>query len=151
MENKYEKTKNLSSKNFKRIIGVKRNIFNEMAIVLAMAFALKHKQGGRNPKLSIENQLLLTLEYWRQYVTFAELGFNYGVSESVAHDIVTWVENVLIQSGKYALPGKKAFLDDRSLEIVLLDVTENPIERPKKNENATYTGRQRRKNTQSKR
>ena len=119
-----------------------------MAIVLAMAFALKHKQGGRNPKLSIENQLLLTLEYWRQYVTFAELGFNYGVSESVAHDIVTWVENVLIQSGKFALPGKKAFLDDRSLEVVLLDVTENPIERPKKNENATYTGQQRRKNTQ---
>jgi hypothetical protein len=50
MENKYEKTKKLSSKNFKRIIGVKRNIYNEMAIVLAMAFALKQKKGGRNPK-----------------------------------------------------------------------------------------------------
>jgi len=148
MENKYEKSKSLSSKNFKRIIGVKRKIFNEMAIVLAMSYALKHEKGGRPSKLSIENQLMLALEYWRQYVTFAELGFNYGVSESVAHDIVTWVENVLIQSGKYALPGKKAFLDDRSLEIVLLDVTESQVERPKKKENATCTGQPRRKNTQ---
>jgi len=148
MENKYEKSKNLSSKNFKRIIGVKRNIFNEMSRVLAMAFALKHEQGGRNPKLSIENQLMLTLEYWRQYVTFAELGFNYGVAESTAHDIVVWVEDVLVKSGKYALPGKKAFLDDRSLEIVLLDVTESPVERPKKNGNEICTGPQRRKSTQ---
>jgi hypothetical protein len=81
-------------------------------------------------------------------VTFAELAFNYVVSESVAHDIVTWVENVLIQSGKFALPGKKAFLDDRSLEVVLLDVTESPVERPKKKENATCTGVRRRKSTQ---
>ena len=148
MENKYEKSKSLSSKNFKRIIGVKRKIFNEMAKVLAMSYALKHEKGGRPTKLSIENQLLLALEYWRQYVTFAELGFNYGVSESVAHDTVTWVENVLIQSGKYALPGKKAFVDDRSLEIVLLDVTESPVERPKKKESEICTGPPRRKNTQ---
>jgi hypothetical protein len=148
MGNKYEKSKNLSSKNFKRIIGVKRNIFNEMAIVLAMSFALKHKQGGRNPKLSIENQLMLTLEYWRQYVTFAELGFNYGVAESTAHDIVEWVEDVLVKSGKFALPGKKALLDERGLEIVLLDVTESPIERPQKKENGICTGQPRRKSTQ---
>jgi len=148
MENKYEKSKNLSSKNFKRIIGIKRKIFNEMSRVLAMAYALKHKQGGRNPKLSIENQLMLTLEYWRQYVTFAELGFNYGVAESTAHDIVVWVEDMLIKSGKYSLPGKKAFTDDRGLEIVLLDVTESPIERPKKKENEIYTGQPRRKSIQ---
>jgi len=148
MENKYEKSKSLSSKNFKRIIGIKRNIFNEMARVLAMSFALKHKQGGRNPKLSIENQLMLALEYWRQYVTFAELGFSYGVAESTAHDIVVWVEDVLVKSGKYALPGKKALLDDKDLEIVLLDVTESPIERPKKNGSGICTGPQRRKNIQ---
>jgi hypothetical protein len=148
MENKYEKSKNLSSKNFKRIIGVKRKIFNEMSLVLAMAYALKHKQGGRKPKMSIENQLMLALEYWRQYVTFAELGFNYGVAESTAHDIVVWVEDVLVKSGKYALPGKKALLDDRGLEIVLLDVTESAVERPKKNGNEICTGPPRRKSTQ---
>jgi hypothetical protein len=80
-------------------------------------------------------------------VTFAELAFSYGVSESAAHDIVTWAENVLIQSGKFALPGKKALLDDKSLEIVLVDVTESPAERPKKKENGICTGQPGRKST----
>lgn len=147
MENKFEKTKRLSDAKFKRIIGVKRITFEAMVKVLEKAFAEKHKQGGRTPKLSIENQLLLALEYWRQYGTFAELGFAYGVAESTAHDITVWVENTLIESGEFALPGKKALLDeDSEIEIILVDVTESPIERPKKNrENPTP---ERRKSTQ---
>jgi hypothetical protein len=134
MENKYEKSQKLSSANFKRIIGVKRKTFEEMVSALKTAYVLKHKQGGRNPKLTLENQLMLTLEYLRQYITFAELGFNYGVAESTAYEIVIWVEDTLIKCGKFSLPGRKALLEDRSLEIVLLDVMESPIERPKKNE-----------------
>lgn len=137
MENKYEKSKTLSSKSFRRIIGIKRKTFEVMTKILSAAYAFKHENGGRPPKLSIENQLMLALEYWRQYITFAELGFNYGVAESTAHDITVWVEDVLIKSGKFSLPGKKALLDDRSLEIVLLDVMESPIERPEKNKSNT--------------
>jgi hypothetical protein len=148
MENKYEKSEKLSSANFKRIIGVKRKTFEEMVTELKMAYTLKHKQGGRNPKLTLENQLMLTLEYLRQYITFAELGFSYGVAESTAHDIVIWVEDTLIKCGKFSLPGRKALLDDRSLEIVLLDVMESPIERPKKNESKKSITPARRKDTQ---
>ena len=134
MGNRYERAKKLSNTKFKRIIGIKRKTFDEMALILAVAFAEKHKSGGRNPKLTIEEKLLLALEYWRQYVTFAELGFDYGVAESTAHDITVWVENVLIKSGKFSLPGKKALLEDKMLEIVLVDVTESQIERQKKTE-----------------
>jgi hypothetical protein len=148
MENKYEKSKQLSNKNFKRIIGVKRKTFEEMAAELRMEYAKKHEKGGRNPKLIIENQLMLSLEYWRQYVTFAELGFSYGVAESTAHDIVVWVEDTLIKCGKFKLPGRKALLEDKSLEVVLLDVMESPVERPKKNENRNYTIRASKKSTQ---
>jgi len=150
MENKYEKSKNLSEKNFKRIIGVKRKIFEMMTDELRVAYAEKHKQGGRKPKLSIENQLMLALEYLRQYITFAELGFNYGVAESTAHDIVVWVEDVLIKCGKFALLGRKSLLDYRSLEVVLLDVMESAIERPKKNVSETCTTPPSVKDTQSK-
>ena len=133
MENKYERTKILTNANFKRIIGIKRCTFEKMVEVLAVAFAKKHEKGGRKPKLSVENQLLLALEYWRQYGTFAELGFAYGVAESTAHDITVWVENVLVKSGEFALPGKKALIaEDNEIEIILVDVTESPIERPKK-------------------
>ena len=133
MENKYEKSKILSERNFKRLIGVKRKTFEAMVKELRNAYEEKHKQGGRKPKLSVENQLMLALEYWRQYITFAELGFNYGVAESTAHDISVWVENTLIKSGRFNLPGRKALLEDSDLQIVLLDVMESPVERPKKN------------------
>jgi hypothetical protein len=132
MDTKYEKSLKLSEKNFKRIIGVKKKTFESMAVELRTAYENKHRQGGRPPSLSIENMLLLALEYWRQYITFAELGFAYGVAESTAHDITVWVENVLIKCGKFNLPGKKALLEDKKVEVVLLDVTESPIERPKK-------------------
>lgn len=102
---------------------------------LQAAYEKKHRQGGRPPKLTVENQLMLALEYWRQYITFAELGFNYGVAESTAHDITVWVEDTLINSGRFNLPGKKALLEDSDLEIVLLDVMETFIERPKKSKN----------------
>jgi hypothetical protein len=147
MENKYEKTKTLTDTKFKRIIGVKRYTFERMVKTLTKAFDEKHKQGGRKPKLTVENQLLLALEYWRQYGTFAELGFSYGVSETAAHYITVWVEDVLIKSGKFVLPGKKALLDEENeIEIILVDVTESPIERPKKNKETTTPAK--RKDTQ---
>ena len=132
MENKYEKSLTLSNANFKRLIGVKRQAFDAMASELQSAYDKKHEKGGRNPKLSIKNQLMLALEYWRQYLTFAELGFNYSVAESTAHDITVWVEDTLIKSGKFNIPGKKSLLEDKTLQIVLLDVMESTIERPKK-------------------
>lgn len=118
MNNKYERAKKLTNKQFKRIIGVKKATFEEMKKILEVAYAEKHKRRGRHSKLPVAEMLLLALEYWRQYITFAELGFEYGVAESTAHDITVWVENVLIKSEKFSLPGKKVLLDEETkLEI----------------------------------
>jgi hypothetical protein len=129
----YEQAKMLTNRQFKRIIGVKKATFEEMKTILEVAYAEKHTRRGRHSKLSVADMLFLALEYWRQYVTFAELAFRYGVAESTAHDITAWVEDVLIKSGKFALPGKNVLLEKNELEIVLVDVTESPIERPQKN------------------
>jgi hypothetical protein len=51
--------------------------------------------------------LKLAGKYWREYETYFSLGNEYGVAESTAHDITEWVENVLIKSGGFGLPGKK--------------------------------------------
>jgi len=133
MSTKYDRVKTLTNRQFKRIIGVKQATFEEMKAILEVAYAEKHTRRGRHSKLSVAEMLFLALEYWRQYVTFAELAFRYGVAESTAHDITVWVENVLVKSGKFALPGKKVLIEENELEIVLVDVTESPIERPKKN------------------
>jgi len=131
--NRYEKATRLSEKDFKQIIGVKKETFDAMVDVLRSAYAEKHKRRGRHSKLSIEDQLFMSLKYWRQYVTQKELAFEFEVGEATTHSVIVWVEDTLVKSGKFSLPGKKALLEDNEIEIVLVDVTESPIERPKKN------------------
>ena len=75
----------------------------------------------------------MTLMYWREYRTAFHIGLSYGVSEATVCRTIQRIENVLIQSKQFHLPGKKALhSSDTLLEIVLVDATEQPIERPKK-------------------
>jgi len=132
--NRYEKAMKLNDADFKQLIGVEKATYAAMVGVLKYAYAEKHKHRGRNSKLSIEDQLLLSLKYLRQYVTQKELAFEFEVGEATAHDIIVWVENTLVKSGKFSLPDKKALLaGDSEIEVILVDVTESPIERPEKN------------------
>ncbi len=88
---------------------------------------------GRTPKLCRADQLLMTLIYWREYWTEFHIGLTYGVSEATVCRTVQKVENVLMKSGEFRLPGRKALQpSDTILEVVLIDATEQPIERPKK-------------------
>jgi hypothetical protein len=130
---RYEKAKALKREDFKQIIGVLPETYADMLDVLEEAYAVKHQKGGRPSKLVVSDQLFLALKYWRQYVTQLELAFEFEVGEATVHDTIVWVEDTLIKSGKFSLPGKKALLEDNEIEIILVDVTESPIERPKKN------------------
>jgi len=131
--NHYEKTKRLNDVDFKQIIGVKRETFAAMVDVLKNEYLKKHEQGGRKPKLMLEEQLIMALKYWRQYVTQKELAYEFEVGEATVHDTIVWVEDTLVKDEKFKLPGKKALLEDDDIEVILVDVTECPIERPKKN------------------
>lgn len=132
---KYELIQNLQPKNFRRLTGVKSVTFKCMVQVLSAADKTKKAFGGRKNKLSIENQLLLTLEYLREYRTYFHMAKSYGISESAAYKTVKWVENILIKNSNFALPGRKELLKHKEDEIVLFDVTETPIQRPKKSKN----------------
>lgn len=47
---------------------------------------------------------------------------------------IKWVEDVLIKDGTFSLPGRKELLkSDAEYEVILIDATETPIERPQKN------------------
>ena len=91
---------------------------------------------GRPPKLSRADQLLMTLTYWREYRTEFHIAQSYGVSEATVCRTIRKVEDRLVRSKKFRLPGKKALQpSDTVIEIVLVDVSEQPIERPKKAKN----------------
>lgn len=133
---KFENLKLTSHANFRRITGVKRKTFDQMVKLLTEANIQKKAKGGRPNKLTIENMLLMTLEYLREYRTYAHIGMSYGLAESNTYQAIKWVENTLIKSKEFRLPGKKALLkSDNEFELVLIDATESPIERPKKNKN----------------
>jgi transposase len=130
---RYEKAVQLSDKDFKQVIGVKKQTYEEMLAELRTAYAGKHRRRGRHSKLSLEDILFMALTYWRQYVTQKELAFEFEIGEATVHDWIVWAEDTLVKCKKFSLPGKKALLDDTEIEVVLVDVTESPVERPKKN------------------
>lgn len=135
---KYEIIKEYDEKQFRRITGIKRATFNQMIEILKKSYAEKHRRRGRKPKLSIENQLLAALEYWREYRTYAHIAASYGIAESNIYRSIKWIENVLIKDGTFSLPGKKELLkSDAEYEMILIDATETPIERPQKNKGDT--------------
>ena len=132
----YKTVKNLRAEDFKRLTGVHFATFNQMVEIVKQAEKLR-KKTGRPPKLKIEDQILMVLEYLREYRTYFHLGVTWGVNESTAYRIIQKVENILIQAPQLRLPGKKRLItDDSQLETVVIDVSETPIERPKKNKRA---------------
>ncbi len=132
---KYEIIENYDDEKFRRITGVKRTTFEKMIEILQKSYAEKHRRRGRKPKLSIENQLLATLEYLREYRTYAHIAASYGIDESNIYRAIKWVEEVLIKDGTFSLPGRKELLkSDEEYDVILVDATETPIERPKKTE-----------------
>ena len=86
---------------------------------------------GRPAKLSQADQLQMTQMYWREYRTEFHIAQSYGISESAVCRTIQKVENVLVRSGKFRLPGKKVLQpSDTVFEVVLVDISEQPIERP---------------------
>ena len=134
---KIDKLKKIDETDFKRLVGVKRATFKVMVEEYKKADIERkkgHKIGGRKPKLCEEDRVLFMLEYYREYRTLYHMGIDYGISEGQASKLVRDVESVLIKSGKFSLPSKRALYQaDNEIEFVIIDATESPINRPKKN------------------
>ena len=126
---KYETVQTLKDEEFKRSTGVQHSTFEKMLKVVEAGL----RDFGRPPKLSRADQLLMTLMYWREYRTEFRIGLSYAVSESTVCRTIRKVEDALIKSEQFHLPGKKVLQSsDTVIEIVLVDASEQPIERPKK-------------------
>jgi acyl-CoA synthetase (AMP-forming)/AMP-acid ligase II len=129
---RYDDIKTWKGTDFKRLTGVQRRTFAKMLRVLERELP----NFGRPPKLSRADQLLMTLMYWQEYRTQFHIAGSYGVSEATFCRTINKVEDALMRSGEFSLPGKKVLQpSDTLLEVILVDVSEQPIERPKKSKN----------------
>ena len=125
---------------FRRLTGLKRPVFSDMIRVLHAS--QRRRKGGNRRRLSLEACLLMTLEYWREYRTQFHIAHSYGVDEATVNRTIRWVEDTLIKSGAFSLPGKKALrTTDVEYSVVLVDATETPIERLKKNSGVSIPAR----------
>lgn len=133
----YSQLETLSAGEFKRLCGVSRPTFAEMLEVLRPHLERQGQPGGQN-KLSVEDQLLIALEYWREYRSQFHIATNWGVHETTVGRIVRKVEDLLIKCGKFRLPSQRQlYQPGGEWKVMLVDVSEMEIERPKKNRNVT--------------
>ena len=102
------------------------------------------KISGRPAKLSYENQILMMLEYLREYRTYYHIATSYGISESNCYKNIKKIENILIKSKSFKLKSKKELLNNQeNIEAILIDATETQIQRPKKNKNCIIQAKKR--------
>lgn len=125
----YMSNKKLSNVEFRRMTGVKRETFNYL--LKRLRSVTPKRKSGPKKTLSLQKQLLLTLDYWRDYNSLLKTGKKYNVSESTACRIYRDVELRLAEAGICKLPGKKYLLTGFE-ESFTIDATECPIERPKR-------------------
>jgi len=95
-------------------------------------------QRGGQAKLSAEDQLLVALEYWREYRSQFHIGVSWGVHETTVGRIVRKVEDLLIKCDKFRLPSQRQLYQPGwDWKVMMVDVGEMEIERPQKNRNNT--------------
>ena len=140
----YNNYKNLDDKKFKEAVGIPKILFETIVPVLAEKVNKLHKGGGRNPSLCIEDLLLMTLKYYREYPTFSSLGLIFGIDKSNAFRWIIKIENMLtnifeniinieVKCDDFNKKGKEITVSEK-----LVDVTECTIQRPKNSELQVY-------------
>jgi hypothetical protein len=135
--------KNLSDDKFRRLTGIKRKTFEKMLEILNDKETEKNKLGARPNKMTLEERLLMWLEYIREYGTYFHIATKHKVSESTCFRNCVWIEDILIKSREFKLPNKKEFVNNLDIEVVVVDASESPIQRPQKNKGNTTQERKR--------
>jgi len=139
---KGKKAKDAKEALFKRLYGVKPATFNRMLLILQKEFDVLHKNGGKPPKLTPEDKLYVALKYLREYRTMDSIAAEYGVCKGTVCLAIQWVEDILVKDGMFALPEKKVLKrKSAAIEYIVVDVTESPINRPKKDQKEYYSGK----------
>lgn len=134
----------LAPEHFKRRFGIHRKTFKQVVKVLQPEWRATPKPGVK-PKLDLKDRVLVAWEYWGESRTDVPIGSRWGISASTVCRIVDGVEDHLMGSGKFRLPGKKRWVQGFGRPaVVVIDVTATPIERPKQRQRQCDSGKQKR-------
>lgn len=139
---RYDTVKVHKAEDFRRLTGVKHQTFEKMVRILKEEEKKKKAHGAKPNLLSMEDRLLMALEYIREYRAYFHVSRSYAVSESTCHRTIRWIEETLVRHPDFALPGRKALKKSgMSYDVILIDATETPVERPKKSREVSIPAR----------
>lgn len=89
-------------------------------------------------EMSLEDKLLLMLIYYREYYTCLSLSKTFGISEAYASKLIHRMGRLVAK----ALPlGGKRTIHHADIKAVLIDASEQTIERPQRKQRAYYSGK----------
>lgn len=97
-----------------------------------------HPNGGHPFVLKPYDYLAITLLYMRQYHTMDSMADEWGVSKGTICKIYNSTITYLVTSGKLRLLSYKDLSDG---DVVVVDATESPINRPQKGQKEFYSGK----------
>lgn len=86
----YKDTINFDDARFKRLVGIKRQVFHKILDYLKNT---EKKHCGPKNKLTLEEQLLMTILYAKDYKSFASVAFDFNISESNCWQNITKIRN----------------------------------------------------------
>ena len=140
----YEQIEKKTKAYFKRITGLSKRKFKKLRNKIKnyeetqkSKNSLK-RRGLKTSSMSLEDRLLLTLYYLRHYSTFANLANVFNISESYCYKIYKNYATLIMEVEKQ--DNSKKLLEEPQ-EIVVIDVAEQPIERPVKEQKSYYSGK----------
>ena len=100
-----------------------------------------HPKGGHPFVLAAYDYLAITLLYMRHYHTMESMADEWGVSKGTICKVYNNTITYLVTSGKLRLLSDKDLSDG---DVVVVDATESPINRPKKGQKEFYSGKKKR-------
>lgn len=129
---------------FNRILGVSvgqaQHIIDKVRPLWDEKITASYKRPGRNAKLALEDQVIMLLLYYRSYVTMVFVGHLFGIDDSNVCRMIKRLEPLL---AKVMAITKDRTYTDKDLELII-DATEQPIERPQKKQKRYYSGKKKR-------
>lgn len=144
MSLKYTKIRK-NPKTFQRLFGITPQEFDIILQKVAPKWQSNvissYKRPGRNYKMDLSDMILMLLLYYRSYITHVFVGYMFGIDDSRVCRIIRSLEPIL--ASVMALQKCKK-LSQEEVENLIIDATEQPIERPKKRQKPYYSGKKKR-------
>lgn len=130
---------------FNRLFGVSvsqfEKILKKVEPVWQKEVINRYKRQGRNHKLTLADMILMTLLYYRSYSSQEFVGCLFNIDNSRVCPLIQRIEPI---SAKVMAISKRHKLSQEEVEGLIVDATEQPIERPKKKQKSYYSGKKKR-------